>query len=256
MKWNDSKYSCRYTGMKPMGFTLIELLVVIAIIAILAAMLLPALSSARAQARSASCQSNLKNLALAANMYADDNNDNILQVSSSRGINDSKGIVWVYLLMPYVCTDSVEPSTALGSFLTLSKAERAIFNCPASSSTNGGAGVSYLLSSHYSTTTIPGTRTYWEERLATLPETSTQYKNYARSLDKAMLFADNNADVASNGSNTQYSNNHTGGYGNSDDGTRHGTKTFNIACVAGNVAVVAPRPYNSGHAPEYAYCSF
>src|ERR1043166_6762943 len=74
------------------GFTLIELLVVIAIIAILAALLFPVFAQARAQARKAACTSNLKQIALAFRMYADDF-DGATPMSTIQGYIKNYGVL-------------------------------------------------------------------------------------------------------------------------------------------------------------------
>ena len=77
--------SCEAVMDKRRAFTLIELLVVIAIIALLMAILMPALNAVRKQARSNVCQSNLRQLCLAMNLYALDHEDKTMPFSHQSG---------------------------------------------------------------------------------------------------------------------------------------------------------------------------
>jgi len=89
------------------GFTLIELLVVIAIIAILAAILFPVFAKAREKARQASCSSNLKQLALAGLMYAQDYDEHftgwLVRFRNPAGCGNADSTAWYHhIWQPYV----------------------------------------------------------------------------------------------------------------------------------------------------------
>ena len=92
------------------GFTLIELLVVIAIIAILMAVLMPALQRVRKQAMAAVCESNQHSWALLFQMYAQDYDDKLMPgfdcTTNSGGVRDGRNS-WMYTLKPYYkdCND-------------------------------------------------------------------------------------------------------------------------------------------------------
>jgi prepilin-type N-terminal cleavage/methylation domain-containing protein/prepilin-type processing-associated H-X9-DG protein len=131
--------SCR----KERGFTLIELLVVIAIIAILAAMLLPALSRAKSKALGVNCMNNVKQLGYAWYMYPQDNND--VLVLNKQGQAGTAGLTttWVSGILDMANgPDNIDTTLLERSLLFPYCKSVAIFRCPGDRSVSVNGGVS------------------------------------------------------------------------------------------------------------------
>ena len=105
------------------AFTLIELLVVISIIAVLAAMLLPAISLVRTQARSINCASQLRQLGMGAVAYSSDNDGLAVPQTTTDGTG------WFVLLVPYIAEEA-STSTVSWNVASDLRTKRSVLHCP------------------------------------------------------------------------------------------------------------------------------
>ncbi len=197
-------------------FTLIELLVVIAIIAILAAMLLPALSAARERARAADCVSKVKNLALFISMYADNNQDYITMCSAqAKKISTN----WTTMAFPLVLRNEFGLPNAAWSDLTGGRI--AALRCPSNQGGYSLCGLNYWISGSN------GDAKYPVRRMGSfaLPSGTVLVHcyNYGSDSSTGKVIKATDPDI-----NARF------------DGTRHGGRT-NYAMVDGHVETFAPK---------------
>ena len=195
MKNSEKEKSFRHAGVKQ-GFTLIELLVVIAIIAILAAILLPALNSARERGRAASCINNLKQIGAGAAQYMNDYD--YFPRSAVYGGTDTTLPPWFAQIAGYIGA----PVKGTASEPTLDAAyEYGVYTCPSNDFTfskgqiyGGKSGMNYGINKYYGFGTVLNGTKIWALKGSQIVNPGKKYyimdaKTYNMSWDSAVADA-------------------------------------------------------------------